>query len=754
METTRKSLIYLIFLIYPVTFAWGQENEFISRLKTQLLLYRTQKVDQIIVIQTDKTLYRPGETIWMKGYVSDAITHLLSLKSLELSIQLTDNKGFNLLEGKYPLKNGVIDFNFSIPADLQSDVYYLIAFTPEMENSDIGAVFRKEILICKPERLEMIPRLVYSKPFFTPERKETATIVLKDFNGKPLSGKKYEYQIINENKELLSGKGKTGLNGAGEIVFITPSPQNGNPMMVSLDIPAGNDQLNLRSKIPLGSEKISITFFPDGGRRVSGIHQMVVYEAKDQLGNPVQMKADIISGKGEKIATTETMQPGLGVFSLLNTEDKKITMRIISEIGKNQETPLPPVSSGSMSLTVKKNDGKNISLMLSRSPKSELARFIIVAVSNGEMIWASDFELEQAGVLNVPLNNFRSEIAAVAVFSESGFLVAQRLIYTNKSQSVNITLSPDKKEYQKGEQGVIKVKITGADGKPMKTEFAVSLADRCAFPCSISGVGILKYGLDEPIPFNEPLDKVNRIALDAHLATNQLKGFDWNQVMAIDPSGKLNISSTTLRISGTVMDSKNLPVSNALVSLTSSSLQQFNARTDRHGEFVLNLPVSVEKKNLSASATDGSGKGNYRVVLNKSFKDELVRSINNRSLNDWPILEQLVQSNYFKENPDFYKASVIEIKNNPGGEVDKEESGREDKQTENAQKLFKPQAIGNDKYDLKTTLQWIPVLFTDENGEATIPFRTGGIKSAFVLEIVGFTDQGQWIGSQTEIKVE
>ena len=96
---------------------------------------------------------------------------------------------------------------------------------------------------------------------------------------------------------------------------------------------------------------------------------------------------------------------------------------------------------------------------------------------------------------------------------------------------------------------------------------------------------------------------------------------------------------------------------------------------------------------------------------------------------------------------------IIEITTKHGS-VTKESPKAAGSRILSPQRLFKPFAIGNDKYDLKTTLLWIPVLFTDENGEVTIPFRTGGIKSSFVLEIAGFTDQGQWIGNHTEIKVE
>jgi len=856
MKTVNKALVLLILISFSATIAHCQENDFISRVKTDLFLYRTQKSDQSIVIQTDKSLYRPGETIWMKGYVTDAMTHILSLKSLELSVLLVDNKGVSVIDSKYLLENGIVEFNIPIPTYLKSDLYYLIAYTPEMENTGIQAVFKKKIIIGRPEFLGVVPHLEFSKSMFLPEQKESAILHLMDFDGKPLSGKKFEYQILNDGKELLSGKGKTGTNGTGDVVFLTPSKQSGNPLMVSMDIPIGNDELNLVSKIPLESEKINITFFPNGGKLVPGIPQIVIYEATDQLGKPVSIKADIIDEKENFITSTSTIQPGLGILNLQNDNLIPLKLRIKSEIGNGQETQLPPLSPGSMSISIKKNDGKNLSLLLGRSPKSEHTKFMIIAVSNGEMIWASDFELDQAGVLNVPLDNFNSEIAEIAVFNETGVLIAQRLVYTGKKQSLNFTLIPNKSEYKKGEEGTLKVKITDSDGKPVKAELAVSLSDLYTFPTSSKSVGSLNYGLEKPLPFKEPLDKVNRNLLDYFLATNRLKGFDWNQVLALDPSKTKNVKNVAMRISGKVVDSKDLPVPNALVSLSGMSLQQFNAHSDQHGEFVINLPFTVDKQNLSASATDGSGKGNYRVILNKNFKDELINSLNKTSENDWQLLEQMYQANYFKDNPDFLKigstskskgdkmpkepywkknlsnttnlldiiksirpfemmggkivfrgpnsinyqdgalivldgikmgtdpsilseinprdvediqifvnpidmarytslnsVGVIEIKTIHAMD-NKNPFETDNKAKTSSVKVFKPVTIGNEKFNLKTTLQWIPILGTDENGEATIPFEVGGIKSIFVFEIAGFTDQGQWISNQSEITVK
>jgi hypothetical protein len=104
-----------------------------------------------------------------------------------------------------------------------------------------------------------------------------------------LSGKKFDYQILSNKNVLLSGKGKTTGNGTDEVVFITPSEQNGGAAFVSLEIRSVNDRLKIVSKIPLSSEKINIAFYPEGSRMVPGIPQTIIYEAKDQLGSPVDI---------------------------------------------------------------------------------------------------------------------------------------------------------------------------------------------------------------------------------------------------------------------------------------------------------------------------------------------------------------------------------------------------------------------------------------------------------------------------------
>jgi hypothetical protein len=54
---------------------------------------------------------------------------------------------------------------------------------------------------------------------------------------------------------------------------------------------------------------------------------------------------------------------------------------------------------------------------------------------------------------------------------------------------------------------------------------------------------------------------------------------------------------------------------------------------------------------------------------------------------------------------------------------------------------------------LLTTLQWIPNLLTNQNGEAMIRFTAGNIKSTFILNIIGHSEKGEWYEKQVELPV-
>jgi hypothetical protein len=788
----RSVILFLFMMILPGIVNSQQKNDLLSRIKVQLLFYRTQNVNQTVIIQTDKSLYRPDETIWINGFVTEASTYQLSAKSKELIVQLIDNKGRVISSVNFPLKDGTASGSLSIPSDTGSDLYMLIAWTPEMAEGSFYQPAMKDIYIGSPENFDLVPKINYANTVFPHGEKGTAVLKLNDYSGKPISGEKFEYRVTSSGKELTSGKGKTTADGSAEFTFTTSAEVTGKAMMANVSIPAGNEKINLVSHIPRSDEKIDVSFFPEGGKIIPGIPQRVVFRAKDQLGNPVEVNANIVDLNGEILARTSSIQKGLGLINMINPENSGYKFIIQSDQGKGQTFQLPQADTTGMCISVVRSDGQNMDLLLARSPKSKHSKFLVFTLNNGEINWASEFELEQSGRLKIPLDNFESEIGGVVVFNSNGTLAGERLIFTGRGSQVNVTAEPDKSFYHGGGDGNVKVNLKRPDGTLLKGLLSVSLSDKFANPGLSDIRKDFNYGLERPMISDVPLIEADKTALDCNLIANELKGFDWNKILSIDPSNPKPLNSAGYRRSGIAVDNNKNPVLNAII--TRINEWKFLEDLQKSGYFKENPDFLKVNSSGKSKAVDNKAKtpfwkkylensNNLRDVIKmikpfESINGKLVyRGANSFSNQDGAlividgqkmgtdaeILNQInpntvedlqisVDPTEITKYTSFNSIGVIEIKTKRG-QPTVNSAIKSENQKDNVAGTFSPAPIGNKKYNLLTTLQWIPNLWTNESGETMIRFTAGNIKSTFTLNIIGRTEKGEWFEKQMEISV-
>jgi hypothetical protein len=122
-------------------------NTFQSKLIKELKLFSETKPIEKIYVQTDRNDYYPGETIWMKHYVTAGPFHQLSPLSNNIYSSLINDQGNVVMTTLTLSKDGLSHSQIELPDTLPAGNYSLQAYTEMMKNYGNDFVFDKAIKI-------------------------------------------------------------------------------------------------------------------------------------------------------------------------------------------------------------------------------------------------------------------------------------------------------------------------------------------------------------------------------------------------------------------------------------------------------------------------------------------------------------------------------------------------------------------------------------------------------------------------------
>lgn len=139
-----KSLHVLLFLFNTI-YLWAQD---IYKEKLDDFIYEEKQ--EKVYLHFDKPQYAAGDDIWFKAYVTNAVSHLPTDVSWNLSIELINDEKKLLDSITLFIENGVAHGSFSLNRDLKSGSYQIRAYTEWMRNNDNDFFYRKDLKIVSP----------------------------------------------------------------------------------------------------------------------------------------------------------------------------------------------------------------------------------------------------------------------------------------------------------------------------------------------------------------------------------------------------------------------------------------------------------------------------------------------------------------------------------------------------------------------------------------------------------------------------
>ena len=323
--------VILLFLVMSVSGS-GSAQQIDSILKKLDTQYPQEK----LYLQFDKSAYNPGETIWFKAYLF--ASNYPSDISMTVYAELLDEKGKVLQKKTAPIFRYGAAAAFDLPADLNSSVVYVRAYTRWMLNFDSSFLFVKGFPIISNKKQVSKPVVAQqsSSLQFFPEGGDLvegveSRVAFKgiDQNGHPIvfsgevftgDGKKVIafkpvhdgmgfFRFMPEAGEQYVARWKDGRGGSHE-TSLSPAKKDG----ATLEVNITSEGIRFIVK---RSPKTSLT---GPLQLVAQMQQQLLYKARANLS----AKAEV-----QGVLPTENLVSGIVQLTLFTNEGLPLAERIV-----------------------------------------------------------------------------------------------------------------------------------------------------------------------------------------------------------------------------------------------------------------------------------------------------------------------------------------------------------------------------------------------------------------------------------------
>ena len=342
----------------------------------------------------------------------------------------------------------------------------------------------------------------------------------------------------------------------------------------------------------------SLQFFPEGGDLVNSIPTRVAFKATDNQGTPIEIKGDIVDGKGKKITSFSSVHDGMGYCSLQPLSEEKYTAVWKDKKGIQHETALPAAKTQGMVLsTTLSNNEFTYTLKRPEVVNPEFTSFYVVAQMHQRLVYSAKINLTKKTSISAPVetDSLPNGVLQLTVFNGLDLPVAERIVFINHNDYSFITdLHSGEKNLGKRARNTLQIDV----GDELLSNLSISVTDAGLNPISKNEESIysqlllssdLKGTIYNPAYyFSGDADSVKE-HLDLVMMTNGWRRFKWNDVMTGNWPVIKNLPENYLSINGKILGlSRALLYQKALTGILKTkneSTNVFSMQVNEKGEF-------------------------------------------------------------------------------------------------------------------------------------------------------------------------
>lgn len=565
------------------------ESDFIKTLQKQFSAFYHHAELERIYVQTDKTYYKPGETVWFAAYIRNEKNLLPSSQSDIVHVELLSPKGTTVKHYKMVADKGVAQGDFNL-SGFPGGIYKIKAYTEWQKNEANGLVFEKEITLQNLIMPRLKMKLDFEKKAYGKADEVIARVQLNTNENRALSGTSVKFTVALAGSKFFENTATTDNTGSAQLKFKLPEQLNTADGILNVNIAYEGTTESISRSVPIVLNKIALEFFPEGGDLVASTANRLAFRATNEFGKPADVEGVIVDEHGVFVKQFTSYYLGMGSVDIVPQLNQHYKARIIKPAGILDEFNLPDVLTAGYTLKVEPKE-KELALSVHSWQSEQLS---LVAQTRGKIYFAKSFNASKGlNVLSINTALFPIGITQITLFDYKGIARAERLVFVNKNKQLHISVTPSKSLYQPREKAVLTIRVTDENGLPVAGSFSLSVVDDNLLSFADEKQGnILSKMLLEP-ELNQKVEEPNfyfdnkeakaNHALDLLMMTSGWRKYTWKQVTAQDfPIEKFQAEKAIY--SGIVYDGYTYkPLPGAQLKLTASGK---TVTTDKDGKFV------------------------------------------------------------------------------------------------------------------------------------------------------------------------
>jgi hypothetical protein len=423
-------------------------------------------------------------------------------------------------------------------------------------------------------------------------------------------------------------------------------------------------------------DTIDLQFFPEGGKMLAGLRNKIGFKVIGSDGRGREVEIIVKDDAGEQVTTVKSSLLGMGFFFLTPKEEKKYHAVIVSKPIK-YNLPASEVN-GFLIAATNKPESQEVVMRLQCTPSTVSKNQVyLVAHTRGVMTYAAKVDLSKnLFITKIPKSKLLSGITHLTLFDELNRPAAERLIYIDHADNLNISIKSSKEVYRPREKVEVSVHVIDSGGKGVQGNFSMAVIDseKLIQPADDANIlthllisSDLKGNIERAGYYFNPTHADRFEALDVLLLTQGWRRFTWEKMLKDQWPEILTPIDRGIPLSGKLLDNvSNKPIEGGKVIYivtATGELQVQNTTTD--GSFAFTDLIFYDSAKVTLQGENKRGNRTVKFKIDPEKNVPLQRRWFQSPFQRYSVTEAAyVKSIYEKRKYDAYTADgkSIELK--------------------------------------------------------------------------------------------